>query len=98
MCHYCGEAVSTDRKIGFGETCTVCGADMHVCALCSFYSPGLHWDCRESVDSFVADKEKRNFCEWFHVDPRFSIKSEGRVDVRNKVDSAKSVFESLFKT
>ena len=98
MCHYCGEAVSTDRKIGFGETCAVCGADMHVCAHCSFYAPGLHWDCRENVDSFVADKEKRNFCEWFHLDPRFSVKSEGKADARGKVDAAKSAFESLFKT
>lgn len=96
MCYYCGEAVPTGLKIGFGETCSSCGKDMHVCAMCSYYLPGAHWDCRETIDSLVADKEKRNFCEWFLPDPRFAIQGAGRAKEKSKAASAKSSFDALF--
>lgn len=97
MCYFCGEAVQAGAKIGFGEICASCGVDLHVCSMCSFYLPGAHWDCRETIDALVSDKEKRNFCEWFLLNPRFSLKNEGRIKARNKIESAKSTFDSLFK-
>ena len=97
MCYYCGEAVPAGSKIGFGEVCSSCGKDMHVCAMCSFFLPGAHWDCRETIDALIADKEKRNFCEWFLPDPRFREKNPGRIKERGKVESAKSSFDALFK-
>lgn len=64
--------------------------------MCSFYLPGAHWDCRETVDAQVPDKEKRNFCEWFSPDPRYRTAGAGRPEARSAADSAKSAFDSLF--
>jgi hypothetical protein len=96
MCYYCGEAVPRERKVGFGETCAACGKDMHVCIMCVFYLRGAHWDCRESVDALVADKEKRNFCEWFELNPKFFEKFEGAKTGKSAAETAKSAFDSLF--
>lgn len=100
MCYFCGEALpplSAGLKIGFSETCPACGKDLHVCAMCTFYLAGAHWDCRETIDTPVSDKEKRNFCEWFSVAARFNESHSGRVDSRKKIETAKSAFDSLFK-
>lgn len=71
---------------------------MHVCAACSFYLPGAHWDCRETVDAQVADKEKRNYCEWFAVDPRYFSKTAGRAKERQAASGGKAGFDALFRS
>lgn len=96
MCYFCGEAIAPGTRFGFGEVCAVCGKDQHICLQCSFYLPGAHWDCRESVDAPVFDKERRNFCEWFVPDPKFSKKDPSRKDGRTDAAKAKNSFSSLF--
>lgn len=64
--------------------------------MCAFYLPGAHWDCRETIDAQVQDKEKRNFCEWFSPDPQYGKAGAGRPEARSAADSAKSAFDSLF--
>jgi hypothetical protein len=98
MCYYCGAAVPSDRQIGFGETCPVCGKDMHVCLACDFYTPGAHWDCKETIDAPVEDKEKRNFCDYFVVAPKFFMQTSGNRAARTKAESARSAFDALFKS
>jgi hypothetical protein len=95
MCYHCGEPVAPGRLIGFGETCETCGKDMHVCLACSFYAPGAHWDCRETIDSLVFDKARRNFCDWFSMNPRFHERSEASAAAR-KESAARSAFDKLF--
>ncbi len=96
MCYRCGEAVPLERRIGFNETCPTCGLDLHVCLMCSFHAPEARWECRESVESPVLDKEKRNYCDWFAVEPRFGRKSQGDAKAMKKAEAAKSAFDSLF--
>ncbi len=96
MCYYCGEALPASPKIGFSETCPSCGKDLHVCLHCSFYLIGAHWDCRETIDALVAEKDKRNFCEWFGLDARYGVKNAGLIATRGKAESAKSAFDALF--
>jgi len=97
MCYFCGEALPAGHKIVFSETCPACGKDLHVCAMCSFFLAGAHWDCRETIDALVADKEKRNYCEWFAADPRFGLRGQGKPGAGAKAESAKSAFDSLFR-
>jgi len=97
MCYYCGVAVPSDRTIGFNETCPVCGKDMHVCASCDFFKLGAHWDCRETIDASVEDKEKRNYCDFFVVAPQYFQQTAGSQTARMKAQSARSAFDSLFK-
>lgn len=98
MCYYCGEPIRAGAKIGFSELCEKCGREIHVCAMCGFYLPGAHWDCHETVDAEVSDKEKRNFCEYFVPAERFFGPTAGQGMAKEKAESAKADFESLFRT
>ena len=64
-CHFCGTAIADPREVFRSSTCTGCGKDLKICLNCRFYSPGAHWDCAESVDEPVHDKERGNFCSFF---------------------------------
>ncbi len=64
-CHSCGTQIDNPREVYRTTTCTGCGKDLKVCLNCRFYSPGAHWDCAESIDEQVTDKERANFCTFF---------------------------------
>jgi hypothetical protein len=64
-CHFCRATVENPREVYRSTTCSACGRDLKICLNCRFYSPGSHWDCAESVDEPVNDKEKANFCTFF---------------------------------
>lgn len=71
-------------------TCAVCGADLHVCRNCRFYEPGSHYDCHETVDEEVRDKERANFCGWFRAREGFGGAEDGRAG------KARAAFAGLF--
>jgi hypothetical protein len=64
-CHFCGAAVEDPRAVYRTSTCPKCGRDLKICLNCKFYSPGSHWDCSETIDEPVRDKERGNFCTFF---------------------------------
>ncbi len=70
-----------------------CGADLHSCINCKFYSKGSHYDCRETVDELVKDKERANFCDYFSV---AAIISADSIATDNKAANAKVAFNALF--
>ena len=65
MCWKCGAEQDFSHSVYRSSTCALCGADLHSCRGCAFYAPGSHFDCHETVDELVADKERANFCEHF---------------------------------
>jgi hypothetical protein len=89
-CHFCGTEVTNPREVFRATTCAKCGHDLHACLNCRFYSPGAHWDCAESVDEPVHDKERGNFCTFFsyRTGPGGSARSDDKArDARRKMDS-----------
>ncbi len=96
MCHHCGQPFDRDRKPGFNETCATCGKDLHVCLACRFHRKDARWECAETVDFHVADKDRRNHCEWFSVDERFFTRNAGMERERTAADEARRGFDSLF--
>lgn len=64
-CYACGKELPEKLEVHRTTECPSCGRDLHVCRNCSFYSPGSHWDCAETVPEGVADKERSNFCDYF---------------------------------
>jgi hypothetical protein len=64
-CHFCGAAIENPREVYRSTTCPSCGKDLKICLNCRFYSPGAHWDCAESIDEMVRDKDRSNFCTFF---------------------------------
>jgi predicted RNA-binding Zn-ribbon protein involved in translation (DUF1610 family) len=64
-CHFCGTAIENPREVYRSTSCPSCGKDLKICLNCRFYSPGAHWDCSESIDEMVRDKDRSNFCTFF---------------------------------
>lgn len=83
-------------KPGFGETCIQCGRDLHSCGNCRFYRKGARWDCAETIDAPVPDKDRRNLCEWFQTDPARFEAGSGNRTARDSAQKARSDFDRLF--
>ena len=94
MCKKCGKTIET-KEIFRTSSCPFCGADLHSCINCKFYAPGSHYDCHESVEEVVYDKEKANFCDYFSVNSNPSSVESNFLEERNKNRQA---FNSLFKS
>ncbi|MCR5290651.1 MAG: hypothetical protein K6E51_11720 [Treponema sp.] len=93
MCWKCGKTIDTSLSIYRSSTCPVCGWDLHSCRNCKFYAPGSHYDCHETVDELIRDKEKANFCDSFAVRSVFTIDGDKGSDAAQK---ARDAFASLF--
>ncbi len=91
-CFACGKELTLERKVGRSETCEHCGADLHVCLNCSFYSPGAYNDCREPQAERVVDKKRSNFCDYFSFADDVSRKGQAA-----KKGDARSRLDDLFK-
>jgi len=89
-CYNCGNEIDKESGIFRSSLCDSCGQDLKVCLNCEFYSPGIHWDCRETIEEMVADKDRANFCSWF----RFSDRKYGKKV--NPSENAKNLFDQLF--
>lgn len=83
-------------KPGFNETCETCGKDLHSCSNCRFHRPGSRWDCLETIDQPVSDKGRRNYCEWFEVDPRLRSAGAGDSKALSAAQKARKDLDSLF--
>ena len=92
MCKKCGKSI-TQASITRSSTCEFCGADLHSCINCKFYSPGSHYDCHETIDELVKDKDRANFCDYFS--PAKIEAGEGGT-AKSKSDDAKAAFAALF--
>lgn len=89
--------MAADRKPGFNEVCEACGRDLHSCRHCRFYKPGIHWDCAESaIQDSVADKERRNFCDWFETNPVYQARTAGAGRENEASQRARSDLDKLF--
>ncbi|WP_298533367.1 hypothetical protein [uncultured Treponema sp.] len=92
MCKKCGKPIS-QTQIFRTSTCEFCGADLHSCVNCKFYSPGSHYDCHETIDELVKDKESANFCDYFSV---AQIDAGTGNQGSSKSDQARAAFAALF--
>ncbi len=69
-CHHCGSEIAEPRAVYRATACEHCGKDLHSCLNCRFYSPGAHYDCSETVDEEVTEKDRGNFCSFFALKNR----------------------------
>ena len=77
MCWKCGKPIEVRGTVSRSDVCPSCGADVRSCKNCRFYEPGAHYDCRETVDELVKDKERANFCGWFMIAPQDAAANSG---------------------
>lgn len=95
MCAFCGSAMGREKP-GFNETCPDCGRDLHACLNCRFYRKGARWDCAETIEEPVVDKERRNLCDWYETDPAYFSAGPGDARGRSSAGKARSDFDRLF--
>ena len=91
-CHSCGKELQIERKVGRSETCPHCGAELHVCLNCLFFSPAEYNQCREPQAERVVEKSRSNFCDYFTL-------AGGAIRGRevSKKDDARSRLDALFR-
>ena len=90
VCFSCGSDLSVD-KVFRTTVCPVCGKSVKACKNCDFYSPGAHWDCRETISEPVRDKDTVNFCEFFMLNKKTA---GGHSEKRN--GDSRTAFDKLF--
>ena len=73
------------------EECRKCGAELHVCKMCEWYSLSVAKHCRETIAEEVKDKERANFCDYFK--PRPNAYSNA---AQTQAEKAKSELEAMF--
>jgi hypothetical protein len=100
-CARCGKELALEGKPSRGATCTHCGAYLHSCVNCAFYSPGRHNDCREPQAEYVGDKRSSNFCDFFRFREADSLRpsvqtNPGGPSPRGKEKDARDRFDKLF--
>ena len=91
MCWKCSLPIDGTKEIFRSSTCPECGADLHSCRNCKFYEVGAHYDCHETIDELVTDKERSNFCDYFSAKAGLANNN-----IKNNDKSAKDAFNSLF--
>lgn len=66
QCWKCGASLADEPLPLARETrCRGCGADQHVCRLCTYYRTGIANECREPIAERIVNKERANFCGYF---------------------------------
>ena len=93
QCHACGAAVSREAPIPRDAECENCGADLRACVNCRHYDTRYNNACKETEADPVADKQRRNFCEFFE----FSREPFGRTAKdASREAAARAKLEALF--
>ena len=69
-CQFCGGPLNPRKPVPRQEECPSCKRDVHCCRQCRHYDPALNNSCRETQADWVADKDRRNFCDYFEVSTR----------------------------
>ena len=91
-CFYCGGALEATMRIVRDSECPHCRRDLHACVQCRHYDPHAHNKCREPQPEWVTDRERRNFCDYFKLNPAARAGA-----TRGRAESARSKLDDLFK-
>ncbi|HEX7077515.1 MAG TPA: hypothetical protein VF363_03755 [Candidatus Eisenbacteria bacterium] len=93
-CAFCGTPLDSKMRVPREAECPNCGRDLHACVQCRHFDPTVNNQCREPQAEWIVDRERRNFCDYFSLNPaaRAGIRTVDRAkDARQKLDQ-------LFKT
>jgi hypothetical protein len=92
VCWKCGASLAdVTLPLRRLEECRTCGAELHVCKLCEWYSVTVAKQCREPIAEEVKDKQRANFCDYFK--PQAGAYSKADVSAS---DQARSQLDVLF--
>jgi hypothetical protein len=92
QCQSCGASMRLEAPIPRDAECEHCGHDVRSCRNCRHYDPAYNNACRETEAEPVADKLRRNFCEFFVFNPAPFAAAPGP----DRSQTARQRLESLF--
>ena len=96
LCWNCGKPTGITGRVMRSDNCVECDANLRCCRGCRHFDPTRNRQCKDPIESYVADKEKNNLCDFFQK--RDATKIGGGVS--HQVDSKeahKKGFDDLFK-
>ncbi len=96
VCWNCGRPTGLEGSIMRSDACPHCLADLRCCRGCRHFDPFSRFQCRETIDAPVGNKDKANFCDWYQH--RDVVKRAG--GIRSQTDSKdarKKRFDDLFE-
>ena len=94
VCQSCGREVGVAEPIARDATCEGCGKDLRCCRNCRHFDERYHNQCTETQAEPVADKTRRNFCEYFYFSrAAFTAAAAGR----DRAAEARAKLDALFK-
>jgi hypothetical protein len=91
LCRVCAKELKIETPVGRQERCPFCGADLHCCRNCAFYSKSAYNECHEPQAERVLVKDRSNFCDFFLFCDAAAGGSEKGVK-----DAAKVKLDALF--
>src|SRR6266498_3001994 len=79
-------------NINVDSSCPNCNAALHSCRQCTYFDPGVRFECRKPIPARIVNKQARNTCELFAA----------RIVVERQTSSgpptdARQAFAKLFK-
>lgn len=87
-CRACGKSFESSSSMR--EECPHCGADIHACVYCRFYSESAYNKCKEPQAERIVDKARNNYCDYFELsNSNYSDTSVGmdKKDYLKKLDN-----------
>jgi len=99
VCQTCGTAVPLDEPIPRDSSCEQCGTDLRCCRNCRHWDRRYNNECTETEAEPVADKTRRNFCEFFYFRRATFAAGQGTGSgtSSDRAAEARARLEALFK-
>ena len=97
QCHICGAPVTIAAPIPRDAECESCHHDLRSCRNCRHYHTSYVNSCMETEAEPVADKERRNFCEFFDFSPAPFADVGVKLQGRTRAEEARDKLDALFK-
>lgn len=95
VCHACGAPTLLSEPVPRAAECEKCHADLRSCRNCRHWNVRYNNECTETEADPVADKARRNFCEYFYYSREgFTGAPGGGAD---RAAEARAQLEALFR-
>jgi hypothetical protein len=96
VCVRCGAGLAVPVPVPRDAECPECGLDVRCCLQCRHHAPAFHNQCRESEADPVADKDRRNFCEFFELAPAGARAAAAGAAGTSREAAARAKLDALF--
>ena len=96
LCWNCGRTTGIEGRVTRSDSCPHCLADLRCCRGCRHFQPLRRFQCKESVETNIVNKEKNNFCDFFQM--RDVVKRPGGITTQTESnDDRQKRFDDLFE-